>query len=57
MMDSVVGAIGTVGFPIVMALIEGYYIVTRMDKMTDVVSKNTEIIKLLYERLGEEAEE
>lgn len=56
-MDSVVSAIGTVGFPIVMALIEGYYIVTRMDKMTDVVSKNTEIIKLLYERLGEESEE
>lgn len=56
-MNDLITAIGTVGFPIVMALIEGYYIVTRMDKMTDVVQQNTEIIKLLYERLGEEQED
>lgn len=34
-------AISTCGFPIVMALVEAYYIVSRMDKLTEVVSQNT----------------
>ena len=34
-------AVSTCGFPIVMALVEAYYIATRMDKLTDVISQNT----------------
>ncbi len=34
-------AISTCGFPIVMALVEAYYIVSRMDRLTEVVSQNT----------------
>ena len=40
-MDSLMQAISTCGFPIVMALVEAYYIVSRMDKLTEVVSQNT----------------
>lgn len=40
-MDNIMQAISTCGFPIVMALVEAYYIVSRMDKLTEVVSQNT----------------
>lgn len=40
-MHTIVQAISTCGFPIVMSLVEAYYIVTRMDKLTEVVSQNT----------------
>ena len=40
-MDNILQAISTCGFPIVMALVEAYYIVSRMDKLTEVVSQNT----------------
>lgn len=46
-MDEVLQAIGTVGFPIVMALLELWYIVTRMDKMTDIIANNTQALKEL----------
>ena len=41
MMENIMQAISTCGFPIVMALVEAYYIVSRMDKLTEVVSQNT----------------
>ena len=41
MMENIMQAISTCGFPIVMALVEAYYIVSRMDKLTEVVSHNT----------------
>ena len=41
MIKEVLSAISTCGFPIVMALVEAYYIATRMDKLTDVISQNT----------------
>lgn len=40
-MDNLMQAISTCGFPIVMSLVEAYYIVSRMDKLTEVVSQNT----------------
>lgn len=40
-MNHIIQAISTCGFPIVMALVEAYYIVSRMDKLTEVVSQNT----------------
>lgn len=40
-MDNIMQSISTCGFPIVMALVEAYYIVSRMDKLTEVVSQNT----------------
>lgn len=40
-MHNIMQAISTCGFPIVMALVEAYYIVSRMDKLTEVVSQNT----------------
>ena len=40
-MDNIMQAVSTCGFPTVMALVEAYYIATRMDKLTDVISQNT----------------
>ena len=40
-MHNIMQAISTCGLPIVMALVEAYYIVSRMDKLTEVVSQNT----------------
>lgn len=40
-MKEIMQAISTCGFPIVMALVEAYYIMSRMDKLTEVVSHNT----------------
>lgn len=40
-MEDLMTAISTCGFPIVMSLVEAYYIASRMDKMTDVISHNT----------------
>lgn len=40
-MHNIIQAISTCGFPIIMALVEAYYIVSRMDKLTEVVSQNT----------------
>lgn len=40
-MENIIQAISTCGFPIVMALVEAYYIVSRMDKLTEVVAQNT----------------
>lgn len=44
-MDNIMQAISTCGFPIVMALVEAYYIVSRMDKLTEVVSQNTTVLE------------
>lgn len=52
-MEDVLTAIGTVGFPIVMALVEAYYIATRSDKMTDIVNENTQAIKELKQFLDD----
>lgn len=52
-MDEVLTAVGTVGFPIVMALVEAYYIATRSDKMTDIVNENTQAIKELKQFLDD----
>ena len=40
-MEDIMTAVSTCGFPIVMALVEAYYIASRMDKLTDVISQNT----------------
>lgn len=40
-MEDIMTAVSTCGFPIVMALVEAYYIASRMDKLTDVISHNT----------------
>ena len=40
-MDAIMQAISTCGFPIVMALVEAYYIVSTMDTLTEIVSQNT----------------
>lgn len=52
-MEDILTAIGTVGFPIVMALVEAYYIATRSDKMTDIVNENTQAIKELKQFLDD----
>ena len=46
-MDNIMQAISTCGFPIVMSLVEAYYIVSRMDKLTEVVSQNTTVLEKL----------
>ena len=46
-MNDVLTAISTCGFPIVMALVEAYYIATRTDKMTEVISNNTTVLNKL----------
>ena len=46
-MNDVLTAISTCGFPIVMALVEAYYIASRTDKMTEVLSNNTTVLNKL----------
>ena len=46
-MNDVLTAISTCGFPIIMALVEAYYIASRTDKMTDVLSNNTAVLNKL----------
>lgn len=57
-MQDVISAICTVGFPIVMCLLEGYYIFSRADKTRDVIEKNNivlaELKKTLDDISGEE---
>lgn len=55
-MNDVLTAISTCGFPIVMALVEAYYIVTRTDKMTEVISNNTTVLNKLAVILDNEDE-
>ena len=55
-MNDVLTAISTCGFPIVMALVEAYYIATRMDKMTEVISNNTTVLNKLAVILDNEEE-
>lgn len=50
-MEDIITAISTCGFPIVMSLLELYYIVTRMDKMTDIINNNTVALKELQQIL------
>lgn len=50
-MDDILTAISTCGFPIVMALLELWYIVSRMDKMTDIITNNTQALKELQQIL------
>lgn len=52
-MDEVLTAIGTVGFPIVMALVEAYYIATRADKTNDIINENTQVIRELKQFLDD----
>ena len=44
-MEDIMTAVSTCGFPIVMALVEAYYIASRMDKLTDVISQNTTVLE------------
>lgn len=46
-MQDILQSISTVGFPIVMAILELYYIITRLDKMTDVIHNNTVALEKL----------
>ena len=46
-MNDVLTAISTCGFPIIMALVEAYYIAPRTDKMTEVLSNNTTVLNKL----------
>ena len=46
-MNDVLSAISTCGFPIIMALVEAYYIASRTDKMTEVLSNNTTVLNKL----------
>ena len=46
-MSDVLAAISTCGFPIIMALVEAYYIASRTDKMTEVLSNNTTVLNKL----------
>ena len=46
-MNDVLTAISTCGFPIIMALVEAYYIATRTDKMTELLSNNTTVLNKL----------
>ena len=55
-MNDVLTAISTCGFPIVMALVEAYYIATRTDKMTEVISNNTTVLNKLAVILDNEEE-
>lgn len=48
----VVTAITTVGFPIVMCLLEGWYIVSRADKTRDTLEKNNVVMTELKEVLN-----
>ena len=45
--NCVLTAISTCGFPISMALVEAYYIASRTDKMTEVLSNNTTVLNKL----------
>lgn len=55
-MNDVLTAISTCGFPIVMALVEAYYIATRTDKMMEVISNNTTVLNKLAVILDNEEE-
>lgn len=44
-MNDLITAITTVGFPIVMCLVEAWYIVSRADKTTEVLEQNTQALK------------
>ena len=55
-MNGVLTAISTCGFAIVMALVEAYYIATRTDKMTEVISNNTTVLNKLAVILDNEDE-
>lgn len=55
-MNDVLTAISTCGFPVVMALVEAYYIATRTDKMTEVISNNTTVLNKLAVILDNEEE-
>ena len=46
-MNDILTAISTCGFPIIMALVEAYYIASRTDKMTEVLSNNTTVLNKL----------
>ena len=45
MMNDLITAITTVGFPIVMCLVEAWYIVSRADKTTEVLEQNTKALQ------------
>lgn len=55
-MHDIMQAISTCGFPIVMALVEAYYIVSRMDKLTEVVSQNTTALEKVCTVLDKDSE-
>lgn len=55
-MHNIMQAISTCGFPIVMALVEAYYIVSRMDKLTEVVSQNTTALEKVCSVLDKDNE-
>ena len=55
-MNDVLTAISTCGFPIIMALVEAYYIASRTDKMTEVLSNNTTVLNKLAVILDNEEE-
>lgn len=52
-MQDIIAAVSTCGFPIVIALLELYYIVSRLDKMTDVINNNTLVLKEITTLLKE----
>lgn len=50
-MENIIQAICTVGFPIVMCLLEGYYIFSRADKTRDVIEENNVVLAELKDTL------
>lgn len=52
-MQDVISAICTVGFPIVMCLLEGYYIFSRADKTRDVIEMNNIVLAELKKTLDD----
>jgi hypothetical protein len=51
---SIISAVSTVGFPIVMCGLLFWYIQSKMDKMTEVIAANTAAMNKLAERLDKE---
>ena len=51
-MDSIIKAISTVGFPIVMCGAICYWVNKVLLKLMDVISENTRVVRLLASKMG-----
>jgi hypothetical protein len=52
--SSIITAVSTVGFPIVMCGLLFWYIQAKMDKMMDALNANTAVMSKVLERLEKE---